>query len=491
MPRPDRSARLPQPYPARTGSTSRVNGNLPVRLVPVPTTVLGLSSLGRGGRGRMWQMMLARGDTRPEVRRAVQRFLVLSLLAMLAVAVGAVAWSIHVATSQAISQAASTARSIAHGIVAPLCTPAMRQGDPAALATLDLVVRNRMRDGSVLRIKVWAPDGRILYSDAASLIGQTFVLEDDDRALLGTDRAQAAISKLNKPENGLEAWAGRLVETYVGFQDTQGQPLLFEAYFPADPVDASARAIAWDLTPIAVSTIVVLQLLQLPLALALARRLDQAHRDRGRLLEHAVAAADLERRRIGRDLHDGVIQDLAGVGYTLESIEARLGTADEQVRQTLRRAAAVVQSDVQMLRQTMADLHPADLSRTGLESAIADIAAPLREAGVHCTVRVDDTAGTPEMTLQLLYRAGRELLRNVAAHARATEVTVRVELVGHRVVLTVSDNGVGFDPGELPVSGPHLGLHLLAEAVRDSGGTFTLISAADEGTTATVSLGGG
>ncbi len=487
-PRRPRGSAAPVPEPARLGRPVRVP--LPLRqrdprAAPDPRAPHDRAGL----RGTMWIMLFARGDTRPEVRRAVFRFLVLSMLAMVVVAIGAIAWSIHVATSQAVAEAAVAARSMANGIVAPLCTPALRQGDPAALSTLDTVVRNRMRDGSVLRIKVWAPDGTIIYSDAAVLIGQHFDLEPDDRALLGTDRAKAAVSALDKPENGLEASAGRLVETYVGFRDTQGQPLLFEAYFPADPVDASARAIAWDLTPIAVITIVVLQLLQLPLALALARRLDLAHREHGRLLEHAVAAADLERRRMGRDLHDGVIQDLAGVGYMLESIEPRLVGADQAVRDALRRATDVVQADVRALRQTMADLHPADLSRTGLESAIVDLAAPLREAGVRCEIRVEDTAGLPEVVLQLLYRASRELLRNAAKHAQASEVTVRVERAAHRVMLTVADDGAGFDP-EQPAAGNHLGLQLLAEAVRDNGGMLAARSAPGEGTTVLVSVGG-
>jgi signal transduction histidine kinase len=434
-------------------------------------------------------MALRRDDARPEVRRAVSRFLALNLLAIVIVGAGAIGWSIYLARAQAVREAAQSARAVANGIVAPLCTPALRQGDPAAVEELDRVVRNRIHDGSILRVKVWTPEGRIVYSDAASLIGSTFEIEAKDRVLLGTNRAEAAISSLERPENGLEArQASRLVETYVGIRDTAGQPLLFEAYYPVDRLDANARTIAWQLTPFALATIVALQLLQLPLALVLARRLDHAHREHGRLLEHAVIASDLERRRIARDLHDGVIQDLAGVAYMLGALELQLPPDSDRMRHAVSRAAGIVQADVRALRQTMVDLYPPDLSETGLEPAVHDLVAPLREAGVRCEIRVPDTSGLPALTLQLLYRATRELLRNVSKHAQAGTVCVELDLEPERTILTVADDGVGFVPGAEPAESGHLGLRLLEEAVRDAGGEMTVTASPGAGTTVYVTV---
>jgi two-component system NarL family sensor kinase len=423
-----------------------------------------------------------RGGSRPEVRAAIQRFLLLSAVAMLVVGGVAIAASMYVARTQAVDDAAQGAHSIATFMVGPLCTPAMRQGDPSAMGALDTAVRNRMRDGSILRIKIWSPEGKVLYSDAAALIGGTYELDEGDRNLLGTHQGYARISSLERPENTLERPAGRLVETYVGFFDTAGQPLLFEAYFPVDGVDAKAARIAWQLTPICLLTIVSLQLLQLPLALVLARRLDHAHSEHERLLEHAVAASDLERRRVARDLHDGVIQDLAGVGYTLESVELQLAPDSPRLQQVLRRAAGVVQADVRALRQTMTDLHPADLTEVGLASAINDLVEPARAAGLSCTVQIADTSDLPPLAVQVLYRASRELVRNTLKHAQATEVSVNIEVDHRRATLTVTDNGVGFS-GQAAARKGHLGLRLLTEAVRDAGGTVEVITAPGAGTT--------
>jgi signal transduction histidine kinase len=344
-----------------------------------------------------------------------------------------------------------------------------------------------MRDGSILRVKVWTSEGRIIYSDAAGLIGRSFELDPDDKALLGTDRANAAISALTRPENGLEVKAGRLVETYSGIHDTSGQPLLFEAYFPVGPVDADARAIAWDFTPSALATLLVLQLLQLPLALVLARRLDRAHGEHRRLLEHAIAASELERRRIARDLHDGVAQDLAGVAYMLESLEGRI-PPDSPFHGAITRATGVIQTDVRSLRRTMVDLYPPDLATDGLEHAVTELVAPLREVGIHCTTTVGDTSALSELTVQLLYRACRELLRNVRKHAAASEVAVTIAVEPHQVTLTVSDDGGGFDPQPASDDPDRLGLRLVTEAARDAGGSLRVVTAPGAGTTVTVTV---
>jgi signal transduction histidine kinase len=432
-------------------------------------------------------MALRRNDTRPEVRRAIARFLLLNLLAMIIVAAAAIGWSVHVANTQAVRAAARTARLVATHLVAPLCTEALLQGDQSAIDALDRAVRDRMRDGSILRVKIWTPEGRIIYSDAATLIGRSFELDPDDKTLLGTDRADAAISALNRAENGLEKQSGRLVETYAGIRGVDGQPLLFEAYFPVGPVDADARAIAWDFTPSALATILALQLLQLPLAIVLARRLDRAHSEHRRLLEHAVAASELERRRISRDLHDGVAQDLAGVAYMLESLERRV-PPDSPFYEAITRATGVIHTDVRSLRQTMVDLYPPDLATEGLERAVTELVGPLREVGIRSTTAVDDTSDLPDLTVQLLFRACRELLRNVLKHAGATEVGVTILVEHDRVILTVVDDGVGFDPQTSSDDPDRLGLRLLTDAVQDAGGSLRIVAAPGTGTTVEVAL---
>ncbi|MFG2110976.1 sensor histidine kinase [Micromonospora chersina] len=432
-------------------------------------------------------MSASRRSARPELRRAVRYFLLLNALAITVVAGAASLWSIHLAQRQAAHFAEQSARGMADWLIAPLCTPQLRAGDPAALRALDDVVRARMQDGSVTRVKVWTFDGRILYSDQTELIGRRYPLADEDRALMGTHRVNAEISDLDRAENEFEQPVDRLVEVYLSMSATDGEPLLFEAYFPADQVDADARWLGWQLAPTALLTIIVLQLLQLPLALTLASRLDTAHRERGRLLEHAVAASDLERRRVARDLHDGVVQDLAGVGYRLGALALQLPDEAGALRPAVCGLADMVRQDVRSLRQVMMEVYPPDLAETGLAVAVEGLLEPLRAAGTVCQVRLPETSALPQGTVQLLYRAAREALRNVDKHARAGRLDVTLTLADD-ARLTVADDGVGFDPAAPPAEPGHLGMRLLDEAVRDARGSLTVASVPGEGTVLTVLL---
>jgi signal transduction histidine kinase len=424
---------------------------------------------------------------RHELRRAVAWFLALSTLAMLLVAGGAVSWSIYAARRQAVHFAVQSALGMADDLVAPYCTPGLRTGSAEAVATLDRLVDGRIRDGSVTRVNVWTATGEIIYADRSELIGHRFELSAEKVALFGTDDVYAEIIETGENEHDYSERSEKLVETYIAITDTDGQPLLFEAYFPTDELDTNARYIAQRLVPAATIAIVALQLLQLPLALALARRLDKAHRSQSRLLEYAIAASDVERRRFARELHDGVIQDLAGVGYTLGSLEQQLEDSPGPLRDTVKRISHAVRADLRALRQTMVDINPPDLTRVSLHEAINDLATSLRTAGAACDIRVGDPSGLDAPTRQLLYRAAREALRNVGQHARATRVEVSLDPQADPVLLTVRDNGVGFDPDREPPAG-HLGMRLMREAVEEAGGTVTVTSVIGEHTFVTVTL---
>jgi signal transduction histidine kinase len=223
--------------------------------------------------------------------------------------------------------------------------------------------------------------------------------------------------------------------------DVDGNPLLYEAYYVVDRVDAAARRDYWAIIPLALVTIFGLYLVQAPLVFRLARGVDTAHRRRRGRLRLAASRGDLDRARIGRDLRDGVVQDLAGVAYLLD------GTGHDAVRPATR----VVQEDLRRLRRTVADLSVADPAPAGLRTALADLLRPLAAAGVRCELSVSGTAGLSPESAGLLHRAARDLVRTAPA-------AVAVDLCGR--VLTVT--GVG----------PAAAVNLLALAVRDAGGGY-------------------
>ena len=120
-----------------------------------------------------------------------------------------------------------------------------------------------------------------------------------------------------EPENRFERGQGKLLEVYLPIRTPSGERLLFEAYFRYTPVSAAGARIWRSFAPISLGALIVLEFVQIPIAWSLARRLRERQREREALLRQALEASELERRRIAADLHDGVVQDLTGVAYSL------------------------------------------------------------------------------------------------------------------------------------------------------------------------------
>jgi len=197
----------------------------------------------------------------------------------------------------------------------------------------------------------------------------------------------------------------------------------------------------------------------------------------------AVEASDDERRRIAADLHDGPVQDLAGISYSLSA--AAQTEESPATRSTLEQAAAGTRDAMRRLRSLLVEIHPPNLRASGLEAALADLLAPLQARGVETELRVDAPLGLDEEAERIVYRAAAEALRNVARHAGANRIAVSVERDEIRVRLVVADDGAGFGPEdrERRREEGHVGLSLLEELAARAGGRLDVRSAPGEGTT--------
>jgi signal transduction histidine kinase len=394
-------------------------------------------------------------------------------------------------TSEAISNARQSTRLVAHDVIAPNLTDALLDGDQAAQAEFDRLIRQRVIDSWVVRVKLWTSDGEIVYSDEPRLIGRAFALERDQIAALSTGRVVANITDLSRPENQYEAnhRDRQLLEVYQKLQSPRGTTVLYENYIRFDLVQATGRGIMLSFLPAVAGTLVLMQLVQLSLAWSLARRVRDGQRDREALLMRAVDAAETERRRIARDLHDGTVQDLTAVSLALEVASRQLRRGQGVTAQTLDQASAETRTTVRQLRTLFVDIYPNSLRDQGLDVALRDLLKPFDRRGISATLTIPRDLRLPEVTERLLYRVARETLRNVAAHARAHSVEVCVEAADGTVSLVVRDDGTGFDGSALEgAASGHLGLRLLRDLTRDADGTFTVTSMPGSGTTVRVEL---
>lgn len=202
--------------------------------------------------------------------------------------------------------------------------------------------------------------------------------------------------------------------------------------------------------------------------------LDEVRASRARI----VAASDAERRRIERNIHDGVQQRMTSVVLRLGIIEAR---SDDPafVREKAAEAIAELRATHEELRELARGLHPAILTTDGLMPALEQLAErsaiPVSVSGPR------ERFGTS--TESTAYFVASEALANVAKYSRASQATVRIEPSDDLMMLEVSDDGIG--GAHL---GPGSGLTGLADRVAAIGGQFTLESPVDGGTTIRVAL---
>src|SRR5829696_507209 len=420
----------------------------------------------------------------PSVRAAVLKFALGGLAATLVlVGVTALAFA-GISREEAVKDAKRLTELVGRQIVEPRLTDGVLRQDPKAIARFDRVIRSGVRRGEFVRVKLWRPDGRIVYSDEPRLRGVRFRLDHEEREVLATGGVEAEVSDLSGPENRYERGGGDLLEVYLPVQTPSGRRAMFETYLRLSSVTASGRDLWASFIPALLGALVVLQLIQLPLARSLARRVEQAHRDRMGLLQRAVDASDLERRRIAADLHDGTVQELVAASYALTSARERLGPDGNGASTALERADETTRSAVRELRSLLVDIYPPRLREAGLASALRDLCPPLEERGLRTHVDVSTDLQLPHDVTALLYRTAQEAMRNAAEHAEAQNVRVQVRASEGTARLSVADDGVGFDHERALAAAAegHFGLRLLRDQVRDAGGTFELDSAPGRGT---------
>lgn len=204
---------------------------------------------------------------------------------------------------------------------------------------------------------------------------------------------------------------------------------------------------------------------------------------RRQLVSESTRADDLRNAELAEHLHDGPLQVLLAARLELDEIRERIPDPG------LDRVHAALQETAVGLRSTVTALHPQVLAQLGLTPAIQELLRQY-ETRPDITLRADlEDVGHPEAQA-LLYRAARELLANINKHAGASTVSVGLFRIGDRVVLTVADDGKGFDPSTVAqsVAEGHIGLASLQVRVEAMGGSMAISSEPGYGTQVRVTL---
>lgn len=448
---------------------------VPPHLALVQGIIIGVQPTGevpRSGSGRV----VGPEGALPSVSSMVWRFAASGLVVLAAILLATTQISQDLGQQQAVGEARQISRLTGQGIIQPLLTQEVLAGRPAALTDLNKVVRDSVIRGQLIRVKLWNSRDEVLYSDESRLIGERYPDDADRRQARDSGQIGTGISGLTTEDNRYERGSEELLQVYVPLQAETGETVLYQASFQLDGVRDAGRRAWLAFAPVTVGALLVLQLVQIPLAWTLAKRIRSDAHVRERLLQRSLDASESERRHIAADLHDGVVQELAGVSYSLSAA----GSAEPDG--PIAEGARDIRASVRRLRSLLVDIYPPDLASAGLGPALQDLLARHDSQGRSTTLKFAQDVDLDTTTAGLIYRIASEGLRNVAKHADASSVHVTFSADDDEIYLRIRDDGKGFAVTDLEREDGHFGMRILRDTAAALNGRLVVRSSPGGGT---------
>jgi signal transduction histidine kinase len=221
---------------------------------------------------------------------------------------------------------------------------------------------------------------------------------------------------------------------------------------------------------------------QVSIAVQAVRLTRELHRSRERL----ITTREEERRRLRRDLHDGLGSGLAGILLRLDEAVQLYEAEPGRAKQSLDAAQQQLRMSIADIRRLVYALRPPALDEFGLAFALQELAMQYQSGGLQVRVEVGDRKlSLPAAVEVAVYRIVQEALTNVVRHADATVCSVRLSVDSHTVCLYISDDGKGLS-AQPTRSG--VGIHSMNERAEELGGTCRIRTAPGEGTEIQVTL---
>ncbi|MCU1492574.1 MAG: putative signal transduction histidine kinase [Acidimicrobiaceae bacterium] len=202
--------------------------------------------------------------------------------------------------------------------------------------------------------------------------------------------------------------------------------------------------------------------------------------DRDTLIGLLADAEDAERRRLAEALHDDTLQVLAAANVELGIVRRRC--SDPEVLRRVVDAEEMVRRASTSLRSLVFDLYPPDLESGGLVASLEALATRIFDDNTLTEIVSELRREICSDTLVVAYRITQEALANVRRHARAGHVWVCVGHEGDDLVITVRDDGIGFDSTDVAMREGHLGLRSMRERAESHHGWLEISRAAPSGT---------
>jgi len=417
-------------------------------------------------------------------------------------------------TANVLNETAAVTALFVNSIISPQLQNLVTEEniDASHLSELDRLLMDSSLKDQIVSFKVWSADGRIIYSPYADLIGNKYQIDHDlETALLG--QVISELSSLDKPEHEYESqkW-DYLIETYAPIRaDSDGKVIaVAEFYQLPDRLDAqlkNAQIQSWLV--VGISTFFMYLLLTGIVRKAsntiqdqqeelnqkiiqLTELLSQNTKLNNRVRKAAERTTELNEqflRRISADFHDGPIQDLALSLLRIEEVSELCqecptqNTEGQLISQDLKLTQSTLESSLKEFRSIISGLRLPELERLTLKNVVdRAILNYRRKTKRNVSLTIDNLPKQVSLPVKIaIYRVLQEALLNGFHHASTDNQSVRLLYNNDEIQLEVIDDGVGFDPIAINKEN-HLGISGMRERIEILGGSFTIISAPEEGT---------
>ncbi len=217
-------------------------------------------------------------------------------------------------------------------------------------------------------------------------------------------------------------------------------------------------------------------------------KLQLSHHNLRRLAAHADQIKEGERKRIAREIHDDLGQNLLALRIEADMLSSRTRDRHPRLHARARSTLSQIDATIKSVRQIINDLRPNVLD-LGLAAAVEwQVAEFRRRTGISCEL-IDDTheVAVPDHCATAFFRILQESLTNIVRHARASKVRIALHMQGGQLAMTISDNGVGLHAGNREKAGS-FGLVGIEERISILDGSFAINSVPNVGTTVVVSV---
>lgn len=210
------------------------------------------------------------------------------------------------------------------------------------------------------------------------------------------------------------------------------------------------------------------------------------------LSRQLLSVQEEERRRISRELHDVIAQSLSGINLRLAELKTESEISREMLGQKIESTQLLVEKSVEIVHRFARELRPSVLDDLGLIPALeAHFKSFMQETGVRVKLTVfAGIENADNSTLTIFYRIAQEALANIARHAHASHVEVCISDQNDTIRMEIRDDGIGFEVEGQSCAKKTIRLGLLGMKERAGmiGGSFSIESATDQGTTIRIEL---